>query len=39
MHAWQGESLAQILEVFKFYDQEISLWEIIYEIKERIKDF
>jgi hypothetical protein len=35
-HAWQAESLAQILEVFSFYEENLSLREIINDLESRI---
>lgn len=36
-NAWEAESLAQIVAVFDFYDKELSLEDIINDLKEKLK--
>ncbi len=33
---WEGEALSQVVEVFKFFENDISLKEIIQQLKEHI---
>lgn len=37
-NAWQAESLIQLIEIFNFYDIEISLKEIIMDLKQKLED-
>jgi hypothetical protein len=37
-NAWQAESLSQLIEIFNFYDDEISLKEIIGDLKQKLED-
>jgi hypothetical protein len=36
--AWQAESLSQLLDIFNFYDNEISLREILIDLKQKLED-
>ena len=36
-NAWYAESLSQLVDVFKFYEQDVSLKEIIMDLGERLK--
>ncbi|MFD2907171.1 hypothetical protein ACFSX9_00340 [Flavobacterium ardleyense] len=37
-NAWQAESLSQLLDIFNFYDKEISLNEILVDLKQKLED-
>ena len=37
-NAWQAESLSHLIEVFQFYDNEVSLKEIIIDLKQKLED-
>ncbi len=37
-NAWQAESLSQLLDIFNFYDNEVSLREILIDLKQKLED-
>jgi hypothetical protein len=37
-NAWQAESLSQLLDIFNFYEDEISLRAILADLKQRLED-
>jgi len=36
-HAWQAESLTQVIQVYRFYSEKLSLNEIIEDLRKRLK--
>ena len=36
-NAWQAESLSQLLDIFNFYDSEISFREILIDLKQKLE--
>jgi hypothetical protein len=36
--AWEGESLSQLIDVYKYYDAEKSLKDILKELREKLSD-